>query len=51
MSQIQCKGWAAPEPKKPLESFTFLRRAVGPKDVLIDIKFCGICHSGKFVEV
>ena len=23
----------------------FTRRAVGPHDVLIDMKFCGICHS------
>lgn len=30
---------------KPFESLTIERRDVGPKDVLIDIKFAGICHS------
>jgi uncharacterized zinc-type alcohol dehydrogenase-like protein len=29
----------------PLSPLTIERRAVGPKDVLIDIKFSGICHS------
>lgn len=24
---------------------TFMRRAVGPNDVLIDMKYCGVCHS------
>ena len=45
---IPAKGYAAPDTKKPLEPFSFNRRAVGPLDVLIDIKFCGICHSGEF---
>ncbi|HSP36736.1 MAG TPA: NAD(P)-dependent alcohol dehydrogenase [Frankiaceae bacterium] len=30
---------------KPLEPTTIERRDVGPYDVLIDIKFAGICHS------
>jgi len=30
---------------QPLEPLTIDRRDVGPRDVLIDIKFCGICHS------
>ncbi|WP_205695634.1 NAD(P)-dependent alcohol dehydrogenase [Conexibacter sp. SYSU D00693] len=29
----------------PLEALEVQRRAVGPKDVRIDIRFCGICHS------
>jgi uncharacterized zinc-type alcohol dehydrogenase-like protein len=29
----------------PLGALEIQRRAVGPKDVRIDIKFCGICHS------
>ncbi len=33
---------AADAPLLPLE---IERRAVGPKDVRIDIRFCGICHS------
>lgn len=45
MATIQAKGWAAPDCKKPLEPFSFTRKAVGPSDVLIDIKYCGVCHS------
>ena len=29
----------------PVVPMTIERRELGPKDVLIDIKFCGICHS------
>jgi uncharacterized zinc-type alcohol dehydrogenase-like protein len=29
----------------PLAALKIQRRPVGPKDVRIDIKFCGICHS------
>jgi uncharacterized zinc-type alcohol dehydrogenase-like protein len=32
-------------PTDPLSAFTIERREVGPTDVLIDIKYCGICHS------
>lgn len=38
-------AYAAPSPKAPLERTEIPRRAVGPHDVLIDIKFAGICHS------
>ncbi|MFF9097711.1 NAD(P)-dependent alcohol dehydrogenase [Streptomyces sp. NPDC014802] len=38
-------AYAAPAPKAPLERTTIERRAVGEHDVLIDIKFAGICHS------
>ncbi|MFJ3172295.1 NAD(P)-dependent alcohol dehydrogenase [Streptomyces roseus] len=38
-------AWAAPAAKAPLERTTVSRRAVGEKDVLIDIAFAGICHS------
>ncbi|MFF5401667.1 NAD(P)-dependent alcohol dehydrogenase [Streptomyces misionensis] len=38
-------AYAAPAPKAPLERTTIERRAVGEFDVLIDIKFAGICHS------
>ncbi|MER8186896.1 NAD(P)-dependent alcohol dehydrogenase [Kitasatospora sp. NPDC094015] len=38
-------AYAAPAAKAPLERTTVERRAVGPHDVLIDIKFVGICHS------
>src|SRR3954465_9170763 len=36
-------GTLPPEP--PLEPLQIERRAIGPNDVRIDIKFCGICHS------
>ena len=32
-------------PDAPLGPLEIERRALGPKDVRIDIKFCGICHS------
>ncbi|MFJ4821346.1 MULTISPECIES: NAD(P)-dependent alcohol dehydrogenase [Streptomyces] len=38
-------AYAAPAPKAPLERTTIERRAVREFDVLIDIKFAGICHS------
>ncbi|MFD5630967.1 NAD(P)-dependent alcohol dehydrogenase [Streptomyces sp. NPDC127072] len=38
-------AYAAPASKAPLERTTIERREVGEFDVLIDIKFAGICHS------
>ncbi|WP_415939124.1 NAD(P)-dependent alcohol dehydrogenase [Streptomyces sp. 039-1] len=38
-------AYAAPAAKAPLERTTIERREVGEHDVLIDIKFAGICHS------
>src|SRR4051812_2552359 len=35
----------APSATAPLEPLQIERRALGPADVRIDIKFCGICHS------
>src|SRR4051794_4006793 len=32
-------------PEAPLGPLEIQRRALGPKDVRIDIKFCGVCHS------
>jgi uncharacterized zinc-type alcohol dehydrogenase-like protein len=39
------KGYAAMKAGEALTPFTFDRREVGSKDVLIKIQFCGICHS------
>ncbi len=39
------KGYAVPDSKARLGPFAFDRRDVGPKEVKIDIQFCGICHS------
>ncbi|CAM5419450.1 NAD(P)-dependent alcohol dehydrogenase [Streptomyces narbonensis] len=38
-------AYAAPAAHAPLERTTVPRRAVGEHDVLIDIKYAGICHS------
>ncbi|MER6994416.1 NAD(P)-dependent alcohol dehydrogenase [Streptomyces sp. NPDC000410] len=38
-------AYAAPSAKAPLERTTIPRRVVGEHDVLIDIKYAGICHS------
>ncbi|HET6505780.1 MAG TPA: NAD(P)-dependent alcohol dehydrogenase [Baekduia sp.] len=35
----------APSAQAPLEPTTIERRDLGPTDVAIDVKFCGICHS------
>ena len=42
---IAIKGYAAQSAISPLRPFRFERRNVRPKDVLIDILYCGICHS------
>ena len=39
------RGYAASGPAAPLEPFRFERREPGPRDVVIDILYCGICHS------
>ena len=39
------KAWAAPAAGKPLAPTTIERRDPGPRDVVIDILFCGVCHS------
>jgi uncharacterized zinc-type alcohol dehydrogenase-like protein len=39
------KGYAATDASKPLTPFTFERREPNADDVVIDIKFAGICHS------
>ncbi|KIF05870.1 alcohol dehydrogenase [Streptomyces sp. RSD-27] len=45
MSVTQVAAYAVPAPKAPLERTTVPRRPVGEHDVLIDIKYAGICHS------
>lgn len=42
---ITARSIAAPRAGAPLEPFTFERREPGDGDVLIDILYCGICHS------
>jgi D-arabinose 1-dehydrogenase-like Zn-dependent alcohol dehydrogenase len=38
-------AYAATSATEPLTKTTITRREPGPHDVVIDIKFCGICHS------
>ncbi|WP_222940382.1 NAD(P)-dependent alcohol dehydrogenase [Hymenobacter sp. BT491] len=42
---IQTKAYAADAATAPLAPFQLERREVGPHDVLIEILFCGVCHS------
>jgi len=39
------QSFAAYEAKSPLKPYTFERRNPGPRDVQIDIQYCGVCHS------
>lgn len=41
----QSKAYAAFTSKSPLKPHTIERRSPGDKDVVIDILFCGVCHS------
>ncbi len=42
---IKAKGYAALAAKAALEPFSFERREPTAHDVVIDIHYCGICHS------
>jgi uncharacterized zinc-type alcohol dehydrogenase-like protein len=42
---IPVKAYAAQSATAPLQPFQFERRALRDHDVLIDILFCGVCHS------
>jgi len=42
---IASRGYATNGPKDKLEPFSFTRREPGAHDVLLEIDFCGICHS------
>lgn len=44
-TNIKTKGYAGTDTSAPLRLWEFERRSVGDNDILIDIKFCGICHS------
>ena len=44
-STIPTQAYAAFDPKSPLGPFSFGRRTPGPRDVQIDILYCGVCHS------
>lgn len=42
---LETRAYAAAGAKNKLEPFVFNRREPGPKDLLIEILYCGICHS------
>lgn len=44
-TEIPALGYAVTASEQPLERYSFSRRAVGRDDVLIDILYCGICHT------
>lgn len=44
-ANIKSKGYAGNDIKGNLKLWQFERRAIGDNDILIDIKFSGICHS------
>jgi len=45
MPTIRTKSYAAPAARAPLAPHAIDRREVGDHDVLIEIAFCGVCHS------
>ena len=42
---LSTRGYASKSATSTLEPFNFERRDLGPHDVLIEIMYCGICHS------
>lgn len=42
---IETKGYATHDQNAKFEPFDFERRDLGENDILIDIEYCGICHS------
>lgn len=42
---IKAKAYAAMDKSMPLVPYEFERRELRPNDVLVDILYCGVCHS------
>ncbi|HXF07083.1 MAG TPA: NAD(P)-dependent alcohol dehydrogenase [Candidatus Acidoferrales bacterium] len=42
---MKTHGYAAYDANSALQPFSFERRDPGPQDVVIDILYCGVCHS------
>ena len=42
---IATRGFATNGPEATFEPFNFVRREPGPHDIVMDIQYCGICHS------
>lgn len=41
----EAHGYAAQSSSSPLEPFTFARRELRDNDLLIEVLYCGVCHS------
>jgi len=41
----EIRAWGTTAKDRPLAPLTIPRRDAGPNDVVIDIEFCGVCHS------
>jgi uncharacterized zinc-type alcohol dehydrogenase-like protein len=44
-AMIETRGYAAYSATTPLAPYSFERRDPGPRDVRIEILYCGVCHS------
>src|ERR1035437_8347074 len=42
---MKSHGYVAHDAKSPLVPYSFERRDPGPRDVVVEIAYCGICHS------
>lgn len=42
---ISVNGYGAESKTSPIAPINFERREVGPNDILVDILYCGVCHS------
>lgn len=42
---LETSAYAAATPTSPLAPFSISRREPGPRELLIDILYCGVCHS------
>jgi uncharacterized zinc-type alcohol dehydrogenase-like protein len=42
---VKTPAYAAATAKSALAPFTIERRPTGPRDVLLDVLYCGVCHS------
>lgn len=42
---ISVRAWGSDSATSPVKEMEITRRALGPHDVLLDVLYCGICHS------
>src|SRR3569623_1388019 len=45
IKDMKSHGYAAHDKSSPLVPYSFDRRDPGPEDVVVEIAYCGICHS------